>query len=215
MPLLYSFRRCPYAMRARMALLSQGITVELREVLLREKPPSMLAVSPKGTVPVLITDDEQVIDESLEIMSWALPPSGPWFAHASFSQQLQLVNTFDERFKPNLDAYKYSRPDAPLPQSHYRDMAELCLADYEQWLDGSDYLLGDTPQFLDIAVMPFLRQFAAVDRHWFDSRPQQRLCRWLDKWLTDPLFMGVMGKFPQWQEGYPGETWPHNTDVAL
>lgn len=208
MAIFYSFRRCPYAMRARMALSSQGIRVELREVLLRDKPPSMLELSPKGTVPVLQTDEGQVIDESLDVMCWALASDEAWFSQATQAEQMRLAQDFDATFKPSLDAYKYHRPESAHPQHYYREQAAMCLDDFERQLQHSNYLLGDAPQFLDLAVMPFVRQFASVDRRWFDAQPRQRVRQWLDCWLADPLFVGVMGKFPQWQEGNSGEVWP-------
>lgn len=195
-------------MRARMALHSQGLSVELREVLLRDKPPSMLALSPKGTVPVLQTNAGQVIDESLDIMCWALPADSAWFALLPQGEQLQLAEAFDANFKPLLDSYKYYRQDSERPLEYYRDAGAECLQDFEQRLSAQPYLLGQAPQFLDLAVMPFVRQFAAVDRQWFDSQPQQRLRQWLDAWLVDPLFTGAMTKFPQWREGSSGEAWP-------
>lgn len=195
-------------MRARMALHSQSLSVELREVRLRDKPPSMLALSPKGTVPVLHTDAGQVIDESLDIMCWALPATSAWFALLPLVQQRQWAEAFDANFKPLLDSYKYHRQDADWPLECYRDAGAECLQDFEQRLRTQPYLLGGQPQFLDLAVMPFVRQFAAVDRQWFDSQPQQRLRQWLDAWLVNPLFTGAMTKFPQWREGSSGETWP-------
>ena len=208
MTILYSFRRCPYAMRARMALSSQGVRVELREVLLRDKPPSMLDLSHKGTVPVLQTDEGQVIDESLDIMCWALASDDSWFSQASRAEQTRLAQIFDAMFKSHLDAYKYHRPESAHPQYYYREQAVKCLDEFELGLAHSGYLLGDAPQFLDLAVMPFVRQFASVDRQWFDAQPRQQVRQWLDGWLVDPLFTGVMGKFPQWQEGSLGEVWP-------
>lgn len=195
-------------MRARMALKTQNIAVELREVLLRDKPPSMLSLSPKGTVPVLQTDDGTVIDESLDIMSWALPDASPWFALSSPTEQIQLAKTFDVDFKPHLDAYKYHRGEDPYSPEHHRDLAAACLDDFEQRLGGCKFLLGDAPQFFDLAAMPFVRQFASVNRQWFDRQPRQRVRQWLDEWLKDPLFIGVMAKHPQWQEGSAGVPWP-------
>lgn len=208
MTILYSFRRCPYAMRARMALMIQGAQLELREVLLRDKPASMLAISPKGTVPVLQTVDGDVIDESLDIMCWALSPESDWFSLVAQAQQLEQARSFDEKFKPHLDAYKYHRPGAERSMEDYRDLAAGYLDRFEANLQHQDYLLGTVPQFLDLAVMPFVRQFAAVDRQWFDEQHRQGLRHWLDRWLADPLFAGVMTKFPQWQEGCFGERWP-------
>ncbi|MEC8491860.1 MAG: glutathione S-transferase N-terminal domain-containing protein [Pseudomonadota bacterium] len=208
MTILYSFRRCPYAMRARMALLIKGSPLELREVLLRDKPPSMLALSPKGTVPVLQTAAGDVIEESLEIMCWAIPAESLWFSLADREQQLEQARSFDDTFKPHLDAYKYHRPDADRSREAYRELAAGLLDEFEANLHNHDYLLGFKPQFLDLAVMPFVRQFAAVDRRWFDAQHRQNLRRWLDRWLADPLFTGMMTKFPQWQEGSTGEVWP-------
>lgn len=195
-------------MRARMALKAQGIRVELREVLLRDKPSSMLALSPKGTVPVLQTDDGAVIDESLDIMSWALPEQSSWFALGSREEQMRLAIAFDASFKAHLDAYKYHRPEDSSSQVHHREQAAACLDDFEQRLGSGKFLLGDTPQFFDMATMPFVRQFASVDRQWFDRQPRQRVRLWLDQWLAAPLFIGAMVKLPQWQEGSTGESWP-------
>ena len=195
-------------MRARMALLIEGTPLELREVLLRDKPPSMLALSPKGTVPVLQTAAGDVIEESLDIMCWAIPAESHWFSLADREQQLEQARSFDDTFKPHLDAYKYHRPDADRSREAYRELAAGLLDKFEANLHNHDYLLGSQPQFLDLAVMPFVRQFAAVDRRWFDTQHRQGLRRWLDRWLAAPLFTGVMTKFPQWQEGSSGEYWP-------
>ena len=191
-----------------MALLIEGTPLELREVLLRDKPPSMLALSPKGTVPVLQTAAGDVIEESLDIMCWAIPAESHWFSLADREQQLEQARSFDDTFKPHLDAYKYHRPDADRSREAYRELAAGLLDKFEANLHNHDYLLGSQPQFLDLAVMPFVRQFAAVDRRWFDTQHRQGLRRWLDRWLADPLFTGVMTKFPQWQEGSSGEYWP-------
>ena len=191
-----------------MALLIEGTPLELREVLLRDKPPSMLALSPKGTVPVLQTAAGDVIEESLDIMCWAIPAESHWFSLADREQQLEQARSFDDTFKPHLDAYKYHRPDADRSREAYRELAAGLLDKFEANLHNHDYLLGSQPQFLDLAVMPFVRQFAAVDRRWFDTQHRQGLRRWLDRWLAAPLFTGVMTKFPQWQEGSSGEYWP-------
>ena len=191
-----------------MALLIKGTPLELREVLLRDKPPSMLALSPKGTVPVLQTAAGDVIEESLEIMCWAIPAESLWFSLADREQQLEQARSFDDTFKPHLDAYKYHRPDADRSREAYRELAAGLLDEFEANLHNHDYLLGFQPQFLDLAVMPFVRQFAAVDRRWFDAQHRQNLRRWLDRWLADPLFTGMMTKFPQWREGSTGEVWP-------
>ena len=201
-------------MRARMALMIQGDELELREVVLRNKPPSMLALSPKGTVPVLCTQDGQIIDESLDIMCWALPSDSEWFVLADQAEQLRLAHSFDRNFKPHLDAYKYHRAESASSRTKYRDTAATTLDDFEASLQRNPFLLGPRPQFLDLAVMPFVRQFAAVDGQWFDAQHRQGIRRWLDTWLAHPLFVGVMGKFLQWQEGTPGEKWPASASLG-
>ena len=196
-----------------MALKSQNVRLELREVVLRDKPPSLLALSPKATVPVLQTADGKILEESLDIMVWALPVASPWFDHAPVDAQLALARDFDSNFKPLLDAYKYHGAQDMHAQSHYRDQAAAHLDGFEEHLQTAEFLLGEKPQFLDLAVMPFVRQFASVDRQWFDEQPRQRLRLWLDRWLQDPLFVGIMQKFPQWKEGTKGESWPPDLDT--
>ena len=140
-------------------------------------------------------------------MCWAIPAESLWFSLADREQQLEQARSFDDTFKPHLDAYKYHRPDADRSREAYRELAAGLLDKFEANLHNHDYLLGSQPQFLDLAVMPFVRQFAAVDRRWFDTQHRQGLRRWLDRWLAAPLFTGVMTKFPQWQEGSSGECW--------
>lgn len=204
-PILYSFRRCPYAMRARLALASSGQRVRLREVVLRDKPPHMLAISPKGTVPVLLLPDGQVIDESLDVMRWALHQDDPegWLlpATGSVEDMLALISQNDGDFKHNLDRYKYAaRFEGADPVAH-REAAEPFLGMLEARLSGQAYLFGDKPSLADFATLPFIRQFAHVDMAWFESSPYAKVCVWLATFKAGTRFKGIMKKYPQWREG--------------
>ena len=177
-----------------MALIVSGSTFELREVSLREKPADMLAASPKGTVPVLILPDGKVIDESLDIMRWALRRSDPenWLA----GEDLALIGANDGPFKRHLDRYKYSRRDAG-EAADARATATSLLAVLEDRLQRHSYICGPGRSLTDIALMPFVRQFAEVDRTWFDSQPMPALQRWLHFQLASPLFVEAMRKQPR------------------
>lgn len=192
--LLYSFRRCPYAMRARLALRYSGVPVRIVEVSLKAKPAEMLALSPKGTVPVLSVNG-QVIDESLAIMQWALAQHDPddWLLRGD-PAVLALVAENDQGFKYQLDRYKYAERYPEHPMEHYRAEGEVFLQKLEKLLTGRAYLLADHPSLADMALAPFVRQFAHVDRHWFASAPYPGVQRWLEAFLQSPLFIGVMAK---------------------
>jgi glutathione S-transferase len=191
-----------------MALALMDTQIEVREILLHDKPPSMLEASPKGTVPVFITAEGQLIEESLDLVIWAIAENSPqWLQYGGLEEQKAYIEKFDSEFKPLLDAYKYTRPGAEHPASYYRDLAEGWLDELEQSLLTQEYLLGDLPQMQDIALMPFIRQFAFVDKQWFDEQPRPNLSRWLESWLKDNLFTSIMKKYPQWQEGTCGEIW--------
>ncbi len=192
--LLYSFRRCPYAMRARLALRYSGICVRIIEVSLKAKPAEMLALSPKGTVPVLSVNGE-VIDESLAIMQWALAQHDPdnWRLQGDPSV-LALIDENDQGFKYHLDRYKYAERYPEYPMEHYRAEGEVFLQKLEGLLADRAYLLAHHPSLADMALAPFVRQFAHVDRDWFARAPYPRLQRWLEAFLQSPLFIGVMAK---------------------
>nr|WP_284738896.1 glutathione S-transferase [Pseudomonas marginalis] len=192
--MLYSFRRCPYAMRARLALRYSGVPVRIVEVSLKAKPAEMLALSPKGTVPVLSVDGE-VIDESLAIMQWALAQHDPdnWLLEGD-PAVLALVAENDQGFKYHLDRYKYAERYPEQPMDHYRAEGEVFLQKLEGLLTGHAYLLADQPSLADMALAPFVRQFAHVDRDWFAAAPYPRLQQWLERFLQSPLFVGVMAK---------------------
>jgi glutathione S-transferase len=203
-PILYSFRRCPYAMRARLAIAVSGIQVELREILLKDKPQAMLNVSPKGTVPVLITADDQVIDESNDIMIWALQQSDPdhWLCTNPIEQELTtaLITKNDHGFKHFLDRYKYADRFPENTELYYRQQAELTLSELEQKLSINSYLLNDRLTLADMALLPFIRQFAFVDKTWFDAAPYPKIQAWLDQFINSALFDSMMVKLTPWQQ---------------
>jgi glutathione S-transferase len=202
MPILYSFRRCPYAVRARLTLLYSGIPVELREVVLGDKPPEFVACSPKATVPVLALDDGQVLDESLDIMNWALEQNDPegWL-NTDRSVAATLIATNDGRFKENLDAYKYSEYYPDKTAEEHRSAGESFLSALEQRLQQHPYLMGSRMSFADIAIAPFVRQFAHVDFAWFQLTPYGNLNQWLQNFKDLGLFLTAMRKYPAWQAG--------------
>jgi len=197
LPVLYSFRRCPYAIRARLALRQAQADCELREVALRDKPSEMLALSPKGTVPVLHLPDGRVLDQSLDIMLWALNQHDPdgWLSQAPLDAAQALIDTNDQQFKPLLDRYKYPDRHPQQTQSAYRDQAIACmLAPLDTRLRTSQHLLSDRISLADIALLPFVRQFAQVDRAWWDDAELPALRQWLDTLLASALFQAVMAK---------------------
>ncbi len=202
LPRLYSFRRCPYAMRARLGLLFAGLQVELREIILKSKPAPMLAISPKGTVPVLELPDGHVIEESREILEWALAQHDPTgLLKADQSLATGLLDQNDGDFKHWLDRYKYADRHPEMSQREYRLNGEVFLQTLEELLTDRPYLLGDKISIADIGIMPFVRQFAHVDRQTFYSLPYPKLQQWLQNWLEHPVFLQAMTKFEPWQEG--------------
>lgn len=204
LPILYSFRRCPYAMRARLALSAAHIECELREVVLKDKPKAMLAISPKATVPVLQLNHGQVIEESLEVMLWALGRHDPLGLLDNYDANLVAYN--DNEFKTALDSYKYyagRQHEEGMPtQKDYRNQCEQFFQKLEDLLAGP-FLSGDKPGLNDIAIMPFVRQCAFVDKAWFDTTRYTRTQAWLERWLASNWFNGVMQKYPQWQADSP------------
>ncbi|MFM9853165.1 MAG: glutathione S-transferase [Sphingomonadaceae bacterium] len=195
LPILYSFRRCPYAMRARMALTAAQIEVEHREVALRNKPAALIAASPKATVPVLVLRDGRVIDESLYIMHWALAQHDPLGWGASDDS---LIATYDGAFKFHLDRMKYPhRYEGVDAQAHYSAGITL-LTPLEALLSNSGYLFGDAPRFTDIAIFPFIRQFARTDMAAWRQDAPPRVQRWLDQLIEGDLFDAAMVKHRLW-----------------
>lgn len=198
LPILYSFRRCPYAIRARLALLVSGQAVVLREVVLRDKPDALRQASPKATVPVLQLPDGQVIDQSIDIMHWALARSDPegWL----MCDDAGLVAANDGPFKAHLDRTKYPDRHGSDPAVH-RAAALDWLHRLDRRLGGSDQLCGATRGLADMAIVPFVRQFAAIDPAWFTAQALPHLRRWLDGHLQSPLFAAAMLRIAPWREG--------------
>jgi len=210
-PILYSFRRCPYAIRARIALHYSGVQCELREVVLKSKPPALLAASAKGTVPVMLLNYEgrvstktsstetRLIEESIEIVEWALTQSDPngWLA---YSVNHELIESCDDDFKYWLDRYKYADRFTENTEEYYFGRACEFLSTLESFLQNTAYIKSPTISVLDIAIFPFVRQFAFVDKNKFDALPFSNLQSWLERLLVSDLFLSVMEKYPMWVE---------------
>jgi len=204
-PIFYSFRRCPYAMRARMTIYSSQVSCLLREVVLRDKPAEMLKASPKATVPVLLLPDNTVIDESLDIIYWALAQNDPlgWLAISpeQLKHEKSLIEENDDPFKHHLDRYKYGTRYENSDSTNHRDEGEKFLVKLDNLLAKNNCLSGAAPGLADIAIFPFIRQFANTDRQWFDASHLPNLQRWLGHHLTSQLFTTIMKKYPQWKTG--------------
>lgn len=212
-PILYSFRRCPYAMRARLALTVSQHPIIVREILLRDKPAAMLAASTKGSVPVLVLPDGTVIDESLDIMRWALQQHDPAHWLRQQDDALALIAENDGSFKHALDRYKYATRYPEDNDTDWRAQAEVFLAKLEDRLSTTAYLGGVEPNLADYAIFPFIRQFRMPDEVWFDTTaPYPHLRRWLAERLADPLFTRVMTKRPPWQPGDDSTWLAHSAD---
>lgn len=213
LPVLYSFRRCPYAIRARMALRYSGLRVELREVILRDMPLELLACSPKATVPVLVLPDATVLEQSRDIMDWALAQHDPdrWRPQPGSSDAAEaqrLIEANDNDFKPQLDRYKYADRYPQYPAVWYRSQGERFLDGLEQRLARHAWLSGECMGIADVAIFPFIRQFALVDRAWFAASPRVKLRDWLDGLQQAELFTAVMFKYPPWRSGDPVSLFP-------
>lgn len=195
-PVLYSFRRCPYAMRARLAIASSGPTVQLREIVLRDKAPEFLALSPKGTVPVLHADT--VIEESLDIMHWALNQSDP--EHLMAHQAPDLIAECDGPFKTALDLTKYAVRHPEVDPVESRATASAFIHRLDTQLT-QNWLFGDAPSIADLAILPFIRQFAHTDLEWWISQPYPNAQRWLEGFKTSQRFANIMTKYPPWKSG--------------
>ena len=208
-PILYSFRRCPYAMRARMAIFRSGREVELRNILLKDKPAEMLAASPKGTVPVLIREEGTVLEESLDIMLWALHGHDPDHLlpdnSAVQKAALDLIAENDGPFKSSLDRYKYHVRFPEYPRETYREAGAAFFARLEALLTAHRYLQGGQQTLADIAIFPFIRQFANVDPDWFAAAPYPKLQAWLAEFVSSALFREIMKKRPLWVPGTTGD----------
>lgn len=206
LPILYSFRRCPYAMRARLALAVSGTVCVLREVELKSKPPELLAASPKATVPVLVLPDGAVIEESLDIMTWALGRNDPesWLA----GTDMELIAANDGPFKFHLDRTKYPDRYENTDPAHHRTEAIQHLQILEDRLANSAFLCGARRSLADMAIAPFVRQFAAIAPNWFAGQPLPHAQAWLADFVGSPLFAQVMTKHAPWRAGQPEVLFP-------
>jgi glutathione S-transferase len=218
-PILYSFRRCPYAIRARLALLQAGLVVELREVDLKRKPAELLALSPAATVPVLDLGGGEVLTQSLDIVHWAFGQHDPdgWLTRGDAARDAHLIALTDGEFKQALDRTKYperfagqnTEQNADRSANASRATAERCLiAPLEAALASSAYLGGNTPNWADASVFPFVRQFAAIDAARWAAAPWPATQRWLAHWQSNPLLATCMVKAAVWQPGRAGPHWP-------
>ena len=204
LPILYSFRRCPYAMRARLALWQSGVMVELREVVLRDKPAELIAASPKATVPVLVLPNGEIIEQSLAIMHWALAQSDPaqWYPEQLAAVQNEWIKQHDFEFKPLLDAYKYPERHPELSLEQHRNNAMYWLeSNVEKSLQSNTHLIDNQLRLADMAILPFIRQCAAVDLVWFEQHAPALLQHWLGTFIHSDLLAAVMTKYPPWQAG--------------
>ncbi len=198
-PILYSFRRCPYAMRARLGIASAGIKVELREVVLRDKPQAFLDTSPSGTVPCLQAGKD-VIDESLDVMIWALGKSDPEGLLDMPESGFALISENDGPFKQALDRTKYGTRYPACDPEEQRRTAMGFLNALDTQLAKSAWLFGDRPTLADLAILPFVRQFAFIDKPRFDAEAGPDLQRWLEAFLVSDRFTAVMTRYAQWHE---------------
>ena len=201
LPILYSFRRCPYAMRARTAIHVAQRSVIMREVALKDKPQALRDISPKATVPVLLMPEGHVLEQSLDIMLWAL--GDEWLT----ADAKTLIDWNDGEFKRALDGYKYPERHPEFSHEVYRTRGELFFTEIERRLQLSPFLNGLEVGALDWAILPFVRQFAGVNPSWFDSADYPLMRQWLHDWLQSTLFIDVMRVQPIWYEGMVEHVW--------
>ncbi len=196
-PIFWSFRRCPYAMRARLAVQSSGVRVELREILLKDKPEAFLQTSASATVPA-VKDGDLILDESFDVMRWALDKADPegWL---DMPQGWDAwIEECDGPFKAALDHTKYAVRYPDRDEAEEREKASVFLRKLDTQLEGQTFLFGDRATLADMAILPFVRQFANTDRAWFDAQDWPNLIRWLDAFLDSADFAGIMSKFKPW-----------------
>ena len=202
LPILYSFRRCPYAMRARMVLLHSKIQCEIREIKLSNKPKEMLAISPKGTVPVLILENGDILDESLDVMLWAIEQGNLRNLFNSGKKEiLDLIKINDGEFKDAIDRYKYSSLYPEKPMIEYRKMGELFLEKIESYLEKNKFIFGKNISLADLAIFPFVRQFCRVDIDWFNSSLFKKIKEWTLFFEGSENFIDIMRKIKPWTTG--------------
>ena len=207
LPVLYSLRNCPYAIRARIAIFKAKQTVMLRDIVLSNKPNEMLAVSPKATVPVLVLANGTVVEESLEVMLWALNETDPDDLLQSqneheLSVMLNLIKSFDHDFKVCLEQYKCAKRYRESNIIECRVECEQFIQMLENRLNSHDFLMSNTESLADIALLPFIRQFARIERQWYLQSPYPKVRQWLNNYLQSPMFTKVMAKYPLWLDDH-------------
>ena len=195
-----------------MALVASGAEVMLREVLLKGKPAELLAASPKATVPVLVLSDGRVVEESLDVMQWALEYRDPLNWLEGEALESDWISACDGDFKHWLDRYKYADRYPERTAEDYRQNAEAFIQRLEDRLSVSDWVGGDAANAVDVALFPFIRQFAGVDPSWWQQAPYPKVRLWLENWLNSALFSAIMAKYPRWESGQPGERFPPDPD---
>ncbi|MFT7199527.1 MAG: glutathione S-transferase [Glaciecola sp.] len=201
LPILYSLRHCPFAMRARLAIFKSKEAVELRDVKLTNKPLAMLNASPKGTVPILVVAPSHIIDESLDVMLWSLSKSDPDNLLSNLSDLLAFINIYDSEFKPSIERYKAAKRYHEPNLNECREACEVHIQDLEKRLSEHAYIFGERESLADIAILPFIRQFAKVERQWYVQSSYVNVRRWLNEYLQSSMFNKVMAQYPIWKEG--------------
>jgi glutathione S-transferase len=201
LPILYSLRHCPFAMRARLAIFKSKEAVELRDVELTNKPLAMLNASPKGTVPILVVAPSQIIDESLDVMLWILRKSDPDNLLSNLSDLLAFINVYDSEFKPCIERYKAAKRYHEPNVNDCREACEVHIQDLEKRLSEHAYIFGERESLADIAILPFIRQFAKVERQWYVQSSYVNVKRWLNAYLQSRMFNKVMAQYSVWEEG--------------
>ncbi|NQY87148.1 MAG: glutathione S-transferase [Colwellia sp.] len=207
LPILYSLRNCPYAMRARIAIYKAKQTVMLRDIVLNNKPEEMITASPKATVPVLVLTGGTVLAESLAVMLWALNETDPDnLLHSQnesvLAEMLALITTFDDDFKACLEKYKCAKRYRETNVVECRGVCEQYLELLESRLSSHLFLMSNTESLADIALLPFIRQFARVERQWYLQSPYPKVRQWLNNYLQSPMFTKVMAKYPLWLDNH-------------
>jgi len=202
-PVLYSLRQCPYAMRARIGVLLANQSVVLRDIVMTNIPTEMLTASPKGTVPVLVLSDSSVIEESLNIMLWALKQNDPdnlLYRHErdALDNMLTLIQRCDNEFVDALKKYKAASRYHDSNILSYRQQCEIFINDLEESLKKHHFIMGDSASLVDYAILPFIRQFSNVDKKWYKQAPYPKLQQWLENHYQNPIFAKAMTKYPQW-----------------
>ena len=207
-PILFSFRRCPYAMRARIAIKLCSLECEIREINLKLKNKEFLEISPKGTVPVLILPDDKIIEESMDIIHWAISNNDPYNLKLKnleiYNKDMELISIFDNEFKYHLDRYKYNSRYKGINKEEHKYKARDLLVNLNNSLKEKQWLNGENISISDISILPFVRQYRIADIKWFDEKLElPNINRWLDKFLNSKIFNNVMKKYKIWETTDP------------